>query len=747
MNCCKFSRDGRTVATGDDQGEIILWTMAAEEPERVFGEEVTARERWVRLATLRGHVQDVLDIAWSADGSRLISASVDNAVKVWDIRNTSKAPVTLRNHANFVQGVAIDPFGRLLASMGNDRALRIFTANATTWIQIAAMSSLSSLIDTDGNVVSGDTRLFVDDTRFKTFFRRLAWSPDGSILACPSGVCFPEKKKFAVHIFARNEWTKPVLQCGGLDKPPVAVKFSSVLYELRTNITKAPNAPFAKFTYRMILAVACVDSVMFYDTQSMSRPFAMVDGLHCAEITDLSWSSDGLSVAISSMDGYVSLVCFTPEELGEKLAPENTPQWLNHREELEQPPFLMKSPVRSRITTVIPRTKGTVSPPIPVQPRPKTIPPSDDVAMGETSPPVDGTSRCTIPTSGEVGRVRRIYPKLMPDLPIRTAPTPGKSMVSLAASEQAVSVARAASGGFRISLSKPANDTNLVTIPDDMLQKSESEAAEAVKQAVSDMIKMESGGEESMDVSQEPIVDEKDVPVVQEIVDIVTSEEAKQKVHPEEQLVEAAQDVVLAMPAPAQAMLMVVGEVQLPPTPLDPPTACQSLHASHGDSKNISADPRSPVKAKPAQQSIPSTAIAETQTNPVQITTSPAKEQSKKLPVLEKTIATVRRSSAGFGQGRCKAKKVQTTLFSFTNPQARTERPMQRQNVLQTRQVSSDKEALPDQDSAAPRLPNAAITKLPKKNAAPPTTEGGEIVHGGEAKRRKTKQANVIDLT
>ena len=33
----------------------------------------------------RGHLEDVYDMCWSTDGSRLISGSVDNSAIIWDI--------------------------------------------------------------------------------------------------------------------------------------------------------------------------------------------------------------------------------------------------------------------------------------------------------------------------------------------------------------------------------------------------------------------------------------------------------------------------------------------------------------------------------------------------------------------------------------------------------------------------------------------------------------------------------------
>lgn len=363
-NVARFSRDGYRIATGADGGEIVIWHLSSTPVDTTprLGEDSSSlpRERWLREKTLRAHVQDVLHLAWSADGTKLVSASVDNAVMIWDLRdeNTSnKPPVSLRQHNNFVQGVAIDPYARLVASLGNDRALRVFTiSNAGNWCQVAAASS------------AGDNRLFAPDGRFLSCFRRLDWSPDGSVLACPSGVHLPTPdRRFAVHLFARNKWSAPVAQAGGLEKPACAVRFSPVLYQLRdkkensteneTSQSKESRNPFAQFSYRMIFAVVCQESVLFYDTQSFNRPFAIVEGLHCAEQTDIAWSQDGLTAAVSSLDGYVSLVCFTNEELGKPLDLANTPTWLNLHKEVH-PPLVRRTPLKGKK----PSTPGKAQP-------------------------------------------------------------------------------------------------------------------------------------------------------------------------------------------------------------------------------------------------------------------------------------------------------------------------------------------------------------------------------------------------
>lgn len=58
---------------------------------------------WFRyLASLRGHVAAVYQIAWSADSRLLVSGSSDSTLKVWDVK-AQKLSMDLPGHADEVQ--------------------------------------------------------------------------------------------------------------------------------------------------------------------------------------------------------------------------------------------------------------------------------------------------------------------------------------------------------------------------------------------------------------------------------------------------------------------------------------------------------------------------------------------------------------------------------------------------------------------------------------------------------------------
>ncbi|CAL3970035.1 hypothetical protein PZA11_006353 [Diplocarpon coronariae] len=235
------------------------------------------------------------------------------------------------------------------------------------------------------NIYSNDT--------LKSFFRRLTFTPDGSLLFTPAGQYQSQFKGTeesaktmyevtnTVYIYTRGGINKPpIAHLPGHKKPSVVVKCSPVYYLPRKvspptkhitidtssedtmsalpepavpkspssqsvmepprllpqsdpsgptsspkpkpvdgdTSTTAPHGPMMAFSlpYRMVYAVATEDSVLMYDTQQQT-PLCIVSNLHCATFTDLTWSNDGLTLLMTSSDGFCSTLIFATGELGQ----------------------------------------------------------------------------------------------------------------------------------------------------------------------------------------------------------------------------------------------------------------------------------------------------------------------------------------------------------------------------------------------------------------------------------------------
>ena len=209
--------------------------------------------------------------------------------------------------------------------------------------------------------------LYLDDST-PSFFRRPCYSPDGTLLLTPTGVVTvagppggpPSVAVPTTLVFDRSRPGQPVAHYPGSvrSKPSIVVRACPVMFKLRP-AAAAAAAPVAAASsgdglleganavqllpeeaappavagsaapgsssilalpYRMIIAVATLDSVLVYDT-SAALPVAVLSGFHCEKITDVAWAADASLLFVTSMDGYVSAASFAPGEFGEPLAP------------------------------------------------------------------------------------------------------------------------------------------------------------------------------------------------------------------------------------------------------------------------------------------------------------------------------------------------------------------------------------------------------------------------------------------
>ena len=77
------------------------------------------------IATLEGHSGDVYGVAVSPDERRVLSVARDNTLKVWDVV-TGECVATLEGHSNTVSCVAIFPDGRRVVSGSDDKTLKVW---------------------------------------------------------------------------------------------------------------------------------------------------------------------------------------------------------------------------------------------------------------------------------------------------------------------------------------------------------------------------------------------------------------------------------------------------------------------------------------------------------------------------------------------------------------------------------------------------------------------------------------------
>jgi WD40 repeat protein/transcriptional regulator with XRE-family HTH domain len=195
-NAVAFSPDGSTLATvtqpspccppGTAGNTLALWDLNTGVPRR-----------------LTKHTDQVLDLAFSPDGRRIATASVDRSAIVWDA-TTGAVLNTLTGHTHAVNGVEYSPDGRLLATAGHDRTVRLWDATTgatlatlaghTGWVRAVRFSPDGRTLATtshDQTIILWDvathTRLTTITDHSDADFTGAAFSPDGRTLAYTSG--------------------------------------------------------------------------------------------------------------------------------------------------------------------------------------------------------------------------------------------------------------------------------------------------------------------------------------------------------------------------------------------------------------------------------------------------------------------------------------------------------------------------------------------------------------------------------
>ena len=117
------------------------------------------------LRTYEGHVGQVADLAFSQDGSRLLSGGHDGTVRLWNV--TDGTHVTVGELTSRVESVAFDTSGTSIISGGEDgviiwnlaqRTKRLLSNHSAVWTRFARQDTRALIRTTGNNIELWDLR-------------------------------------------------------------------------------------------------------------------------------------------------------------------------------------------------------------------------------------------------------------------------------------------------------------------------------------------------------------------------------------------------------------------------------------------------------------------------------------------------------------------------------------------------------------------------------------------------------------
>ncbi len=249
-----FSPDGNRLATSSMDGSVRLWNANT-------GKEIRA---------FMAHTDAVLSVAFSPDGNRLATSSMDGSVRLWNA-NTGKEIRAFMAHTDAVLSVAFSPNGNRLATSSADGSVRLWNANTGKHIHVWDRVKLPAKLPVGFVSARGEKEDFIP---FLTAFS-VAFSPDGNRLAI--GTLYADAQ-----IWNANT--------------------GELIYMLNTGTVH--SLAFRPDRKRKQLATAFSSEVQLWDTNTGKRIWTFEGN---TRIRTLAFSPDGEQLATVNIDGTVQL--------------------------------------------------------------------------------------------------------------------------------------------------------------------------------------------------------------------------------------------------------------------------------------------------------------------------------------------------------------------------------------------------------------------------------------------------------
>ena len=125
INALRFSHSGKILAFGDETGEVILWDMK----ENII------------LTDLSAHYSRVSDIQFSQDDALMLTTSRDKTAKIWDLNYINDLPIVLKDYSDWVWTAVFSPDTKQVVTASGDHVLRVYPTQVDSMVDILCTSA------------------------------------------------------------------------------------------------------------------------------------------------------------------------------------------------------------------------------------------------------------------------------------------------------------------------------------------------------------------------------------------------------------------------------------------------------------------------------------------------------------------------------------------------------------------------------------------------------------------------------
>lgn len=254
---------------------------------------------------LVGHQNSVKSARFSHDGQRVVTASADRTIQIWDAKSGELMIAPLRGHTKGVDCAIFGSQTELVLSASADGTIRFWDCKSGKEIHERCETSgpqvCASYFDRFGEKVvslSWDGSVIVRDTQIENYSQSLHFSPDTP----PKSACFDKYGRRLLIVLEPDQVCVWDTRSKSSEKTRV--------YDFGTPIKKVAFHPMEKSA----LSVACDGHLIFWDVAT-GKPLPSRIPKHKCSINSVDFSPSGNHLLTSGGDGVVRLWDFRSGKL------------------------------------------------------------------------------------------------------------------------------------------------------------------------------------------------------------------------------------------------------------------------------------------------------------------------------------------------------------------------------------------------------------------------------------------------